>query len=367
MSPRAFLDFWKTPSGRLLLFAGLLGGGLALYGRYRQSATSVPPLEPGARLWPVPSNQLVETVHRPMQPFRPPPPRPEPIPPPREPLPRPEPPQATPPSSPSGSIAQSEPRAPLSLVPDVTAGKPRPKPPPEVYAPFGRLVPCRTVITIDSSSLQTPIIGLITEDLYFAGRLVIPAGTEVHGSASIDRPRQRLTSQSAWTLVWQTGEELPLRALALDREFRQAGEETGWGITDGSAGMRAQLLKSDQLAEIKLFAATFLSGAAQALTEKEPTLFGALDRRSLQNAPFRGAEEVLGAYAQRILDSIQRDGFHLRVPAGQEFYLYLLQSIDRADARRPGAPRVASQSPVNGTHDRPTEPTPTLEPQDPQP
>ncbi len=62
--------------------------------------------------------------------------------------------------------------------------------------------------------------------------------------------------------MWQTGEELRLKAIALDREF--SGHLHGWRITDGSAGLRGELLKSDNLAEIKLFAATFLSGAAGA-------------------------------------------------------------------------------------------------------
>ncbi|HEV2328815.1 MAG TPA: hypothetical protein VGY56_08530, partial [Verrucomicrobiae bacterium] len=45
-----------------------------------------------------------------------------------------------------------------------------------------------------------------------------------------------------------------------------------------------------------------------------------------------GAQGVLGAYANQIFDSIQRDGFYVRVPAGKEFYLYVTQTIDRSDA-----------------------------------
>jgi len=57
-----------------------------------------------------------------------------------------------------------------------------------------------------------------------------------------------------------------LNAIALDREFDNGTNQTGWGITDGSAGLRGRVIKTDDLAEIKLFAATFLSGAAGALT-----------------------------------------------------------------------------------------------------
>ena len=95
----------------------------------------------------------------------------------------------------------------------------------------------------------------------------------------------------------------------MDRDFDNNTNQTGWGITDGSAGIRGRIIKSDNMAEIKLFAATFLSGAANALTEKEQTVFGTIETPSLNNAPFKGAQQVLAAYAQRIYESILRDGF----------------------------------------------------------
>lgn len=192
------------------------------------------------------------------------------------------------------------------------------------------LIPCELIVTVDSSSIRTPIIGLVIEDIYHGGRLIVPAGTEVHGAAQIDRQRERIASGGRWTLVWQTGEELRLSGFALDRE-KEAGSES-WAITDGSAGLRGRLIKSDDLAEIKLFAATFLSGTAGALTDREQTVFGSITSPALMNAPLKGAQEVLGAYAKQIYDSIQRDGFYVRVPAGKQFYLYVTQTIDSAEA-----------------------------------
>ena len=185
-------------------------------------------------------------------------------------------------------------------------------------------------MTVDSSTIQTPIIGLVTNDVWHDGRLIIAAGTEVHSTAKVDRVRERIAGNGNWTFVWQTGEELNVSGLALDREHD--GENGAWGITDGSAGLRGQLLKSDDLAEVKLFAATFLSGAANGLTEKEQTIFGSQTTSSLQNAPLTGAQQVLNVYARQILESIQRDGFYVRVPAGKQFYLYVTQTIDRSKA-----------------------------------
>jgi len=79
-------------------------------------------------------------------------------------------------------------------------------------------------------------------------------------------------------------------------------------------------------------AATFLSGAAGALTEKQQTVFGPINSPTLNNAPFAGAQAVLQTYAQQIQDSIQKNGFYVRVPSGKQFYLYVLQTIDHADA-----------------------------------
>jgi hypothetical protein len=326
MKPRDLLNFFKTRTGKLVVFCLIFGGGLLLFSALRDRSKSG---EDDVRITRLTTNatdkpQVVQSIERPMLPFHPPAPKPEPKP------------IIITNSAPAKVVVEkprpetSQPLAPISLLADASAGVAEPKALGAIYAPYGRLIPCETVITVDSASIQTPIIGLVTGNIYHAGRLVIPAGTEVHGTAQTDRHRERIASGNNWTLIWQSGEELRLKAIALDREF-STGQE-GWGITDGSAGLRGRLIKSDNMQEIKLFAATFLSGAATALTEKEQTVFGTVDSRSLNNAPFQGAQKVLSTYAQRIYDAIQKDGFYVRVPSGKQFYLYVLQTIDRSNA-----------------------------------
>jgi len=328
MKPRDFLNFFKTKSGKLLLFVVIFGGGLILFSSIRQRSNRD---EQDIRVAPLRTNatdkaQTVQSVERPMQPFYVPPPKPEPAPP-RPVVKTNEPPKIVVEQRPAETAKPSLPS--ISLVADASVAVTE-KSVSSTYAPFGRLIPCETVITVDSASIQTPIIGLITEDIYHKGRVVIPAGTEVHGTAATDHHRERISSGNNWTLVWQTGEEMHLKAIVLDREF--SGDQEGWGITDGSAGLRGRVIKSDDMAEIKLFAATFLSGAAEALTDKQQTIFGPITSPTLNNAPFEGAQKVLAAYAQRIYEAIQKDGFYVRVPSGKQFYLYVLQTIDRADA-----------------------------------
>jgi Bacterial conjugation TrbI-like protein len=341
MKPRDFLNFFKTKSGKLVVFGAVFAGGLMIFSALRQRHTT-----DEAATTPLTTNaisgkpQVVQTVLRPMQAFNPPPPKSAP---PSESASSRSAPgfstaaSSSPQSLSAGTPRQTESLAPISLFADSAAGVARPKKLSAVYAPFGRLIPCETVITVDSSSMQTPVVGLITENVYFGGRLIIPAGTEIHGMAQTDRQRDRIATDTSWTLVWQNGEEMQLKAVALDRQFDNTTNQSGWAITDGSAGLTGEIIKSDNLADIKLFAATFLSGAANALTEKQETLFGPINSPSLNNAPFQGAQAVLQTYAQQIFDSIQKNGFYVRVPSGKQFYLYVLQTIDRADASFGGA------------------------------
>jgi hypothetical protein len=336
MKPRDFLNFLKTKSGKLVVFGTVFAAGLVIFGVIRKQHPSA---DDGIAVAPLSTNatdkpQVVQSVTLPMQVFSPPPSKslsqsstmtnpafPNPSP---QPLPN------VPPH-------QTDSLAPISLFADSAAGAARPKKLSASYAPFGRLIPCETVITVDSASMQTPIVGLVTENIYYGGRLIIPAGTEVHGMAQTDRQRDRISTSTSWKLVLQDGEELQLKAVALDREFDNNTNQSGWALTDGSAGLRGEIIKSDNLADIKLFAATFLSGAASALTEKQQTIFGPINSPTLNNAPFAGAQAVLQTYAQQILDSIQKNGFYVRVPSGKQFYLYVLQTIDRADASFGGA------------------------------
>ena len=331
MKPRDFLNFFKTKSGKLVVFGAVFATGLVIFGVIRKQHPSaddgiaVAPLSTNATAKP----QVVHSVTRPMQVFNPPPPKsPSQFSTVTNPLPQP---------LPNVPPHQADSLAPISLFADSTAGTARPKKLSASYAPFGRLISCETVITVDSSSMQTPIVGLVTENIYYGSRLIIPAGTEVHGMAQTDRQRDRISTSTSWKLVWQDGEELQLKAIALDREFDNNTNQSGWAITDGSAGLRGEIIKSDNLADIKLFAATFLSGAASALTEKQQTIFGPINSPTLNNAPFAGAQAVLQTYAQQILDSIQKNGFYVRVPSGTQFYLYVLQTIDRTDATFGGA------------------------------
>lgn len=207
-------------------------------------------------------------------------------------------------------------------------------------APFGRLLQCQLVNTLESLAPNTPIIGLVTEPLWHLGQPLIPAGAEVHAPAQLDRTRERITSSGPWIIVFPSGEQLSVTGIALDREFDQTG--AGWGITDGSAGIRGDLLRNGTLPEIKLFLATALSGMARGFQQPRATILGDVLSGTARNAGLSGSAQAIDAYAHRILEGMQRDGLYVRVPAGKQFYVYITEPLDRSKARTGAMPAISS-------------------------
>ena len=151
--------------------------------------------------------------------------------------------------------------------------------------------------------------------------------------------------------MWQSGEELAVHGIALDRG-EQANGQT-WELTDGTAGLRGEVLHSDSMDEVKLFAATFLSGMASGLQLTSQTVLGTQVAGNARNAALSGSSQVLNAYAQQILETIKRDGIYVRVPAGKQMYLYLTDTLDRSQAHI-GNLRVASHpAPVSFPNSNP--------------
>ncbi len=241
-----------------------------------------------------------------------------------------------------------QPAPPITiLAADPQVEKAPPRSPRDTYAPAFRLIKCQLVNTVDSSNLNTPIIGLVTEDLWWNGRLIIRANSEVHGTASIDRLRERIASSGDFTFVLNepdgSGRELVLHGMVLDMEKNE--EVNTYGITDGSAGLRGDVIRTANNDLIKLYAASLINGISGAFASGSN---GVLGNRVFTNSssialsaiqggainPAVGAtQSVLDRYADQIASSIERDGFFVRVPAGKQFYVYCTEAIDLGRAK----------------------------------
>jgi hypothetical protein len=239
------------------------------------------------------------------------------------------------------------------------------------FAPYGRLVKCQLVDTVDSITARSePIVALVTEDLNWNGNVILPAGTEAFSFA---RPEAvldaagvgRLVDSGEWTLVLPggpegtNGRELILKGRAIDRRevvLSEQGRARAWEIDDGADGLIGYTLSTLDRREIKLFAAAAVSGMAQgfgAVAERQQAAaglagtFGATQiAPTLGNAAIAsagtGAVDYLNQLASRIRDEISKRGIYVRVPSGKEFYLFVEQTID------PSAAAIGLRLPPSG-------------------
>jgi hypothetical protein len=217
----------------------------------------------------------------------------------------------------------------------------------ESYLPYGRLLRCELVNTVDSTNIHTPIIGLVLKDVWHDGQLIVPAGAEVHGVAQKVATRERIGSDLQWKLVFLDGRELPLSGIVLDYAPVK-GHPDRWSETDGSAGLRGYLVKSDKLGEAKAILASMISAGAGAfpqMTNLISPLTGAatqIQQGGFQDAFAAGVQAGAQIYSQRLLEKLDKDPYYVRVPAGTLFYLYVTQTVDLEKA-------TAGLSVVNST------------------
>jgi len=198
---------------------------------------------------------------------------------------------------------------------------------PEALLPIGTLIRCVLVNTVLSSSLETPVIALVSEDVFHRGRLMIPRDTKVVSFTRKGRNRDRVHIEGGWHFIWPDGQTLSVRGTALDREFD--AETNSFGILDGSAGLSGRIIRSDDWAEVKILAASMAEGFGSALQQRERTaLFGSIPETTLRNGLLSGGANVAARYADMILETLRREGLMVQVVAGKEFYIFTKEPMN---------------------------------------
>lgn len=196
---------------------------------------------------------------------------------------------------------------------------------PRLFAPRGMLIKAALVVTVDSSSIDTPVLGLITEDVYWNQRLIIPAGTQVHAKAGQGRTRDRIEVRGTYTFIWEDGREYKINAVALDHQRLSDGT---YAITDGSAGIRGQIIKNDQYAEVKILIAEALQGVMNNNQQQFQTIYGMAPINNSRNAALGGGSQAASAYSQMLTKKLDQDLDFVRVSAGTQFYIYTLDVFE---------------------------------------
>ena len=208
------------------------------------------------------------------------------------------------------------------------------------YAPYGRLLDCKLVNTLESNVDGTPLIAIVIEDLWWTNAqgertLIIPAGTEVHGKMG-SCVRNRMMSDGNFILVWQitsgqVGMELQLQGRVLEKS-NQAGDKSKATITDMAAGIPGRVMGNSNLNEMLQYTMAFARGLSEGFETTKTFDNGSTiiteNDGTTQNALAKAFESLSNVALENITDKISKESYYIRVPAGTEFYLYIEQVTD---------------------------------------
>ena len=217
----------------------------------------------------------------------------------------------------------------------------------ERFAPYGRLIACKMVNTVESGDTDTPLIAVVIEDLWWINakgekKLIIPAGTEVYGTVNGAKPmRNRLTTGNNFILVWQAtsnmvGFELQLKGVALEKSTHPENRMLA-AITDMSAGIPGQVMSNENLSKFLVYTLAFGQGLAQGYQTNEVYTDSGVtittQDGTTKNAMARGAETLAQVMLQDVSQMIAKESYYIRVPSGTEFYIFVHQVINLDDAQ----------------------------------
>ena len=197
----------------------------------------------------------------------------------------------------------------------------RPKDP-DVWLPPSIFIPCVLVNTVESSHINTPVVGEVTRDVYQknngVSRLIIPAGTLVSSFAQSGAVRDRIEVSGVWLFVFPDGRQLRINGIACDREADPTNQQ--FGIEDGSAGLQGELIESDHWANAKAFIALLMTATMQTGTAVATSALQASHTTGVVGLP--DTTPILSKYLDQLLNGETGDGRFVRVSAGKEFYVF---------------------------------------------
>ena len=209
----------------------------------------------------------------------------------------------------------------------------------EIWLPRGTFIPCALVNTVESSHINTPVVGEVIRDVMQAGHMIIPAGSIVTCFAQAGAVRDRIEVSGKWSITYPDGKEFELNGIACNREADPSNQQ--FGIEDGSAGLQGDLEESDHWSNAKAFIALLLSSATEAGTA---AVSGAISHGTGAGVGvgLPDTTPILSKYLDQLLNGETGDSRFVRVPASKEFYLFPVDIVEPS-RRSPGAKRQEAE------------------------
>ena len=210
-------------------------------------------------------------------------------------------------------------------------------------APMGRFIRCDLVNTLETtaSPVPVPVIGIVTEDFKYNGRVLIPAGSEVHGYQGSNY-RERITAQPSWNIVFKPTREHPdgsrirLSGVVFHRDellIDEKGNVTR-GDKDLSPGFSGFVVKDMNKERFLMAMTAAIQSAAMQLQERTQatTTQASVVDSTGRNALLAGAAGALKVSMEEMERQIKENGYYTVVPGGTQFFLYIQEDIDVSKA-----------------------------------
>ena len=181
--------------------------------------------------------------------------------------------------------------------------------------PLGSMVKCLLIHNIVTNNFEAPVIAQVWEDFYFDGKLLLPFGTRIYGTASSGKQRDRVMVQFN-NIVFQDGKTIKINAMGLSK--------------DGSGGLTGTVIDEHNKQTFIQMALNFLSGMALGLQQTATNQVTGMNEieASSRNAILNGTANAFQGEAQRIKSDADNSKGYAIVLAGNDLIVYFQAQAD---------------------------------------
>ena len=181
--------------------------------------------------------------------------------------------------------------------------------------PLGSMVKCLLIHNIVTNNFNAPVIAQVWEDFYFDGKLLLPFGSRIYGTAFAGHQRDRVMVQFH-TIVFQDGKTIKINAIGLSQ--------------DGSGGLTGTVIDNRTKKVAWEMAINFLGGLAAGLQQTTTNAVTGLTQieSSSRNAILNGVAATFQKEAQRVQQETEEAKGYAIVLAGTQLVVYFEKEAD---------------------------------------